>query len=183
MNTKKIRLRAYNHLKNEMYYPGHDNLSLNFEVAHGVVLVSAYFAQQSGHEHCRLTLMESIGAEAKNGVDIFENDIVIVDGKYQQVFWDNKSHRFIVESWKYKTGCGWIDEVDAIYGNTHQNNELLGQETPSAKSEREMAERIAVIKKRMAESLPAILEEFNKKSDEAGAEKERKEESARFGQR
>lgn len=71
-------------------------------------------------------IMQYTGLKDKNGVDIYEGDILKnMDGYYYEVVWDSGS--FLVKRSKIETDYNFIASKNyfEIIGNIYQNKELL----------------------------------------------------------
>ena len=108
------------------------------DALHGITFgdsVSAWEVMKDGgsyivdYELDDVDLMQSTGLKDKNGVEIFEGDIVDYgDGSKAQIVWDNEEAGFRKE-WNDGTLGLKLSKVDLelfeIIGNIHENPDLL----------------------------------------------------------
>jgi hypothetical protein len=73
-------------------------------------------------------LMQYTGLNDKNGKEIYEDDIVVVNDdntEYGKMVWDNEESEYGIDigSVKLKLGCYYSRDIEVI-GNIHENSEL-----------------------------------------------------------
>lgn len=72
-------------------------------------------------------VMQSTGLKNKNGVEIFEGDVVQIEGVQSDVFWDERDLRMAIRNWASKDlGYAVREGLDVeVKGNIYENPDLL----------------------------------------------------------
>jgi hypothetical protein len=71
------------------------------------------------------TVVQWTGLRDKNGVDIWERDVVERDGNHFVIEWSNHGWWAIGKSSRWS--C-WANDVFAVVGNIYENPELIGRQ-------------------------------------------------------
>ncbi len=124
MNNRNIKFRAWDGYRNEMY-PVSSIEWKDGTVRKAIVSPRPEFAQMNyAVLEKDLGLMQYTGLNDKNGVEIYEGDLLAVGGKGQAIDmkWNND-----LQGWSPKVLQG--DTAWKIIGNIYENPELLTNPT------------------------------------------------------
>ena len=122
------KYRAWNTEKKIMCYDNEDFSACYWDGAYSseVGIINEYLNLP---EHLRnYEYMQYIGVDDKNGKEIYEKDIVLIDGEdeYFVVEWDGDTARFVMNSETLTVDFDnyWGYQIEAI-GNVYENADLL----------------------------------------------------------
>lgn len=114
--NREIKFRAWNKIEKTMYTDAINNCKDSFDM----VLKHPQIYE----------VMQSTGLKDKNGVEIYEGDIVKVkDNVYKNIFVGVVGFRdasFVIKS-KVVTHYRWIDYSCEVIGNCFENGDLLNE--------------------------------------------------------
>lgn len=132
----KAKFRAYSTEKNEMYYPHNDkNVDLTIDDETGFIAPLVNLGSGMWGMIDKYELMQSTGLKDKNGVEIFEGDLVEHDdnlnGDWEtfeacEVVYDKDYAQFC---FKWDAGNFLTDYRNLnVIGNIYENSELLEEQ-------------------------------------------------------
>ena len=115
------KFRAWEKIHNYMFEPFalvfNENGSIEIDDGHDMLDIKY------------VKLMQSTGYVDIHGEEIYEGDIVLLEGHVVCVYWENKKGMFMLKDNKYITttleGCNNL----TIIGNIYENKELLENDT------------------------------------------------------
>lgn len=129
------KFRAYSKEENEMYYPHNDkNVDWTIDDETGFIAPLVNLGSGMWGMIDRYELMQSTGLKDKNGVEIFEGDIVLADGMKKIVTFGEQRHEEDFGDLVYYIGfnvytrMGYSSVIPVEYeviGNIWENSELL----------------------------------------------------------
>lgn len=113
-----MREVKYVFFKTKFWNP-HDKVFVNWEE---IVNNLGYTYDLLNRIEDNLIPIRNTGLKDKNGVEIYEGDIIL---QYQEVIWKEKDAMFGIPNGKYELG-NYSDRLDfEVIGNVYQNRELL----------------------------------------------------------
>ena len=129
------KFRAYSKEENEMYYPHNDkNVDWTIDDETGFIAPLVNLGSGMWGMIDKYELMQSTGLKDKNGVEIFEGDIVLADGVKKIVTFGEQEHEedfgdliyYIGFNVYTKMGYSSVIPVEyEVIGNVYENSELL----------------------------------------------------------
>ncbi|EME3511206.1 hypothetical protein Q7177_001733 [Enterococcus faecium] len=132
------KFRAYSKEENEMYYPHNDkNVDWTIDDETGFIAPLVNLGSGMWGMIDKYELMQSTGLKDKNGVEIFEGDIVLADGVKKIVTFGEQEHEedfgdliyYIGFNVYTKMGYSSVIPVEyEVIGNIWQNIELLEEQ-------------------------------------------------------
>ena len=128
---REIEFRAWDKKRKKMvnvYTLIIGNEKISYEVKEIFGNYAANYLQTIDIEQCEL--MQYTGVRDKNGVKIFECDIVKFDNKLYKVIWDNDECRFGLTNNVENTLLlltSWRMQKLEVIGNIYENPELLNE--------------------------------------------------------
>lgn len=132
------KFRAYSKEENEMYYPHNDkNVDWTIDDETGFIAPLVNLGNGMWGMIDKYELMQSTGLKDKNGVEIFEGDIVLADDVKKIVTFGEQEHEedfgdliyYIGFNVYTKMGYSSVIPVDyEVIGNIWQNIELLEEQ-------------------------------------------------------
>ncbi|EOS8120880.1 MULTISPECIES: YopX family protein [Enterococcus] len=132
------KFRAYSKEENEMYYP-HDDKHVDWTIDDETGFIAPLVDLGGGMWGMidKYVLMQSTGLKDKNGVEIFEGDIVLADGMKKIVTFGEQRHEEDFGDLVYYIGfnvytrMGYSSVIPVEYeviGNIWENSELLEEQ-------------------------------------------------------
>ena len=129
------KFRAYSKEENEMYYP-HNDKNVNWTIDDETGFIAPLVNLGSGMWGMidKYELMQSTGLKDKNGVEMFEGDVVLADGVKKIVTFGEQEHEedfgdliyYIGFNVYTKMGYSSVIPVEyEVIGNIYENSELL----------------------------------------------------------
>lgn len=96
-----------------------------------------------GHHFIMFELMQYTGKKDKNGVKIFEHDLIQLDGTpyVYEIVWDNESSSYTMQNkndtfeWDVLELRTFKTPYITVLGNIYENKELLGEEYETKKTD------------------------------------------------
>lgn len=132
------KFRAYSKEENEMYYPHNDkNVDWTIDDETGFIAPLVNLGGGMWGMIDKYELMQSTGLKDKNGVEIFEGDIVLADGMKKIVTFGEQRHEEDFGDLVYYIGfnvytrMGYSSVIPVEYeviGNIWENSELLEEQ-------------------------------------------------------
>lgn len=132
------KFRAYSTEENEMYYPHNDeNVDWTIDDETGFIAPLVHLGSCMWGMIDKYVLMQSTGLKDKNGVEIFEGDIVLADGVKKIVTFGEQEHEEDFGDLIYYIGfnvytkMGYSSVIPMEYeviGNIWENSELLEEQ-------------------------------------------------------
>ena len=132
------KFRAYSKEENEMYYPHNDkNVDWTIDDETGFIAPLVNLGGGMWGMIDKYELMQSTGLKDKNGVEIFEGDIVLADGMKKIVTFGEQRHEEDFGDLVYYIGfnvytkMGYSSVIPVEYeviGNIYENSELLEEQ-------------------------------------------------------
>ena len=129
------KFRAYSTEENEMYYPHNDeNVDWTIDDETGFIAPLVHLGSGMWGMIDKYVLMQSTGMKDKNGVEIFEGDIVkTLDADLEVTFSTIKFEEgaFCVDYKDLGTEFSFLYFVDSpleVIGNIYENSELLEEQ-------------------------------------------------------
>lgn len=132
------KFRAYSTEENEMYYPHNDeNVDWTIDDETGFIAPLVNLGSGMWGMIDKYVLMQSTGLKDKNGVEIFEGDIVLADGVKKIVTFGEQEHEEDFGDLIYYIGfnvytkMGYSSVIPMEYeviGNIWENSELLEEQ-------------------------------------------------------
>ncbi|EOE6415228.1 YopX family protein [Enterococcus hirae] len=132
------KFRAYSTEENEMYYPHNDeNVDWTIDDETGFIAPLVHLGSCMWGMIDKYVLMQSTGLKDKNGVEIFEGDIVLADGVKKIVTFGEQEREedfgdliyYIGFNVYTKMGYSSVIPVEyEVIGNIWENSELLEEQ-------------------------------------------------------
>ncbi|EME7145989.1 hypothetical protein P0053_001142 [Enterococcus faecium] len=129
------KFRAYSTKENEMYYPHNDeNVDWTIDDETGFIAPLVHLGSGMWGMIDKYVLMQSTGLKDKNGVEIFEGDIVKTLGADLEVTFSTikfEEGAFCVDYKDLGTEFDFLYFVDSpleVIGNIYENSELLEEQ-------------------------------------------------------
>ncbi|EME3503461.1 DNA-packaging protein [Enterococcus faecium] len=129
------KFRAYSKEENEMYYPHNDkNVNWTIDDETGFIAPLVNLGNGMWGMIDKYELMQSTGLKDKNGVEMFEGDVVLADGVKKIVTFGEQEHEedfgdliyYIGFNVYTKMGYSSVIPVEyEVIGNIYENSELL----------------------------------------------------------
>ena len=134
MQTRTIKFRAWDKITDQMYnwndiYSIHRGFKLEGDNNYSDIKLTCSMPDGSGFKPYDFELMQYTGLKDKNGVEIYEGDVVEwSDGKLlSEVYWDQADVAFSLRC----NGESWFLNDDSmlcgmeVVGNIYENHELV----------------------------------------------------------
>jgi uncharacterized phage protein (TIGR01671 family) len=123
--NEKIKFRAWDKIKNDMWKVE----TLYIEDQYCALFKDTIYGITAKIKNSRLNLMQYTGLKDKNGVEIYEGDIVKIEKEIFKIYWHDGHAGFWIERIGRPMEGTWnmyyVSANGEVIGNIYENPELL----------------------------------------------------------